>query len=650
MRKSNKFFPKTIKVYFVRYCFICILGALVGFAFITYPGIDGWFFYRTGWEVFCSVARLAVAAVVVGFLVGAAVTGVAALLQMVLGKGRRGSFRLVERGLVLLMVLAGGSLFLRNILIWFVVIGFNIPTRLKFGVWLVVLGIVAILLAKKARRERMLTVSGKLFTSAVTRRSVIALGGAAAAVAAVDGVFSGEIPLPPGRKQKGHPDILLVTFDAMNAEDLPLYGYRLPTAPHIGRFAETATVFRQYYSCSTFTTPSVAAFSSGRYPSNIHVNQLGGALRGEDRVKTLPYVLHQNGYETAASVANPWAHPAITRVGGYDVAPAPPVRDAFIRGCFQYREADFSCETIYIKGLVNHQLRRIRAVLSIAENRFGPPEDSFAQAAALWHGLRSPKFLHVHVLAPHHPYQPGRCFLGRFVKADEKLAPFVEHFIHGYNGCPVRYSLTDQRFFDQFRFRYDEWIANADAAFGGFLSDLKVAGELKNTIVTVSADHGESFQGGVWGHGGPSMLRSIVHIPFVVHMPGQTEGREISHVADAASLAPTLLDLAGLSVPSWMDGVSLRPVIDDPKAAGSGYAFSQYLERNSTFKPITTGTIGVVDGEHQYIVEVATGKGSLYELVDAHLHSREISVQQTAIARALRERIRARFPTIPISA
>ena len=48
---------------------------------------------------------------------------------------------------------------------------------------------------------------------------------------------------------------------------MSLYGYGLPTTPNIDAFARKSTVFTNFYSACTFTTPSVASLLTGIYPS-----------------------------------------------------------------------------------------------------------------------------------------------------------------------------------------------------------------------------------------------------------------------------------------------------------------------------------------------------------------------------------------------
>lgn len=655
MKTKNSHFRRIFKEFTLRLIVICSCGFLICTGVIIYPVIDGWLYYRTGWEIVQGLARLSLIAIALGAIAGFVIVTLAAVSTVLLRKtaSLANVLRQIQRVLVVLMAFAILSLFLRNVIRWFDIIGIDIETLWKYGIWLVFLGLFVGMLWKRDRRIKTIAAGNRLFASKITRRSIIALGGTSTAVWAMGRVLADNVSatanVPRLGKTNAHrPNILLVTFDALNAEDMSLYGHRLPTTPYIDRFSERATTFRQFYACSTYTTPCVVAFSSGRYPSNTHVYHLNGRLHDQNRIRTLPSVLHMAGYETAASIANSAAHPDICGISGYDIAPAPAVRDDLQRTLFDLGEADILVDEAGLLEIVNRQSNRAHAFMHSGIKRSCPPEDSFVQAKWLWQKLRGPKFLHVHVVAPHAPYLPSAAYYGRFFKPDDEIGNIqLDQYL---TILAQQYPPQNQPIYDKARLRYDEWLCEADTAFGNFMTEMEEHGELKNTIVAVSADHGESFQGGYYSHGGPNMLRSIIHVPLIVRVPGQTEKRDVSFVADAASLAPTLLDLAGISVPPWMDGVSLRGQMEHPRHTDNGFAFTQYLERNSAFKPITKGTIGVVDGEYQYIVDLSSGQGCLYELSNAHLHNNEISAQRPDVARALRERIRARFADIAVSA
>lgn len=164
----------------------------------------------------------------------------------------------------------------------------------------------------------------------------------------------------------------------------------------------------------------------------------------------------------------------------------------------------------------------------------------------------------------------------------------------------------------------------------------------------VSADHGESFEGGVYTHDCKYQTRPEIHIPLMIRMPGQERGSRVSVTADQTAFAPTVLDIAGLPRPDWMRGESLLPWLDrDNEGEGQGLAFTQYLATDSIFKPLSSGTVGVIDGRHQYVLDLATGKGIFRGLSEAHMWDLDRSAENPVLAQTLREAIYARFPDLP---
>ena len=166
----------------------------------------------------------------------------------------------------------------------------------------------------------------------------------------------------------------------------------------------------------------------------------------------------------------------------------------------------------------------------------------------------------------------------------------------------------------------------------------------------VSADHGESFEGGVYQHESAYQTRPVIHVPLIIRTPGQQESRRVSFTADQTALAPTILELAGQPKPEWMQGESLVKWMngDTLGGKGEGMAFTQYLETNSVFKPMRHGTVGVIDGrsQHQYVLDLETQKGSLRPLKEAHIWNLDRTAENPALAEALREAIYSRFPDL----
>src|SRR6516162_7478855 len=224
-------------------------------------------------------------------------------------------------------------------------------------------------------------------------------------------------------------NFLLITFDALNAEDVSLYGYRLPTTPNIDAFARKATVFTNFYSASTFTTPSVATILTGIYPSESHVYHLAGQLRAEDAEKSLPHLMRAAGYATGAFISNPHAYYfAKGFANDFDVLPEPIFQQGGLQrlwdataplhqdsGIGRRWEEYWNLESVW------NYLGRMPPDLSIRYR----PVASFEQARQVLAKLPDGFFLWVHVVTPHAPYLPDSADRGRFLP-DTELRNYEE--------------------------------------------------------------------------------------------------------------------------------------------------------------------------------------------------------------------------------
>ena len=213
---------------------------------------------------------------------------------------------------------------------------------------------------------------------------------------------------------------------------------------------------------------------------------------------------------------------------------------------------------------------------------------------------------------------------------------------------PVAVRADQQSLLDERRLRYDEFIATADRAFGAFISDLEHSGKLRNTTVIVSADHGESFEGGVYQHSSPYLTRPVIHIPLIIRTADQQVGRRVTLAADQTALAPPILELAGQAKPDWMPGRSLAPWLTrEGQNQDDGLAFTQYLERNDVDKPVRRGTLGVIDGRYEYVLDIETQKGALRPLNEAQIWNLDRTAENPERAEALRATINSRFRDLP---
>jgi len=119
------------------------------------------------------------------------------------------------------------------------------------------------------------------------------------------------------------------------------------------------------------------------------------------------------------------------------------------------------------------------------------------------------------------------------------------------------------------RFRdhpYDGEIAYVDAQLGELFAALRKEGLWDRIVVVVAGDHGE----GLYQHGermhSQLVYESTLRVPLVIKAPGVSAGEVVREPVTLADVAPTVLDLAGLPVPSGLDGISLRGALNSGKA------------------------------------------------------------------------------------
>ena len=617
--------------------------------------IDGWVKFDTGPEILREIGARLILSLGVGALFGTAVT---LLTIPFIGTNEEMIRARCERiaRLASSVVAVGFAAAIVGILVrWSTRTALvDITNRAAIVLWL---SVSAVLIAAYALYPRVAGRDARVdhdfvntFSGPVTRRFLL-IGALAGLMTAFSGTAAPR-PARPSRKSASRPsppNVILVTFDALCAEDMSCYGYHLATTPNIDALARNSYRFTNYYATSTFTTPAVTSMLTGRYPSNTRIYHYGGRLHGVDAERTLPRELRKAGYRTTASVANPGAHPDCLGFGGdFDDLPVSPIEDVATReSAAAFHSAVLAEDARVAAQLIPYTLEQISPRLFGQRRTRVPPSLSFQQAEALLATSGEPQFLWVHTFAPHFPYLPDPPYLHRFL-ADDELRTHAE-FANMVDLKGYWYSRSRQPIVNKARLRYDEWVAQADGAFGAFMTRLRALGHLENTVLIVSADHGESFAGGFVGHGGGTQQRPILHVPLLIHLPGQTQGRALIDTCDQTALAPTILDLVGLRPPEWMDGESLCPRLRDQTRATSGeppLAYTQYLEPNSIFEPVRRGTVGVIDGSNQYVLSLERKTGALFDLAEADRQERDRSASEPALAARLHGEIERKFPRL----
>jgi arylsulfatase A-like enzyme len=328
-----------------------------------------------------------------------------------------------------------------------------------------------------------------------------------------------------GRAEEDRPNVIVYVVDCLRADHVGAYGYELETTPEIDRLAEDGVLLEDLNSCASWTKPSTACLFTSSLPTFHQARTVDDAL---PRARTtLAEVFRQEGYVTAAWVANPVIDPRVFFFNqGFD------------------RWVDVR----------SFEERSRRAHL----HDTNPDAAQITEAVLPWleaHG-RDRFFLYLHSLDLHYPYQARPPFDSRFLSAESAGL-------------------------DRDREQYDAELAYNDREIGKLVSRLKELDLYDDTLVFVTADHGEEFgEHGASRHG-KTLYQQVLHIPGILKLPGsRLGGRRAKVLASNIDVAPTLLEVAGIEIPEEFQGRSLLDVLEKGGARTERRAVAELLAPN----------------------------------------------------------------------
>lgn len=341
-------------------------------------------------------------------------------------------------------------------------------------------------------------------------------------------------------------NVVLITVDSLRADHLSCYGYERETSPNIDALARDGTRYTMAFTQGPRTPSSFPALIGGIYP-----------LAAPSKMVLPRYciplqsIFKRAGYVTAAFHSNPW----VSRFKGYDrdfstFFDSFPEKKGEEGSRYFRRKLRKRIERILIKS------RRLYFFVVTLYDLFIPLMPPYLDGGKLNQRIRSfingtnePLFLWVHYMDTHNPFLPTpdqvRSFTGRDLSYRK---------IRRLNRLYIDKHKSISKHIPEIVDFYDTSIRIVDSHVGKLLHMLRSAGLYDDSVIALTADHGEAFlEHGSVGHR-DRFYEENIRVPLIIH-PGSGTSNNMVGLID---LPPTLSHMAGIPTSSTFMGSNLE--------------------------------------------------------------------------------------------
>ncbi len=399
------------------------------------------------------------------------------------------------------------------------------------------------------------------------------------------GALAAFLPWPnSGQAAAPRYNVLFIAVDDMNT-DLGCYGNNQVKSPNIDRLAARGVRFERAYCQFPLCSPSRSSLLTGLRPGTTRVFDLRYHFRnGLPNVVTLPQLFKNNGYFSGRiGKIYHYGNPGDIGTSGLD---DPPSWNEFVNPAGRDK-------TALEPDIINYTPRRgLGSAMCFLSDQGGRDEDHTDGKVAL-EAIKmlekhrdGPFFIAAGFYKPHTPYvAPGKYF--DLYPLDQIRLPKEPGSALNDVPPPALASTRPWPLFgvtrDQAREckqAYYAAISFVDAQIGKLLDTMDRLRLWDNTIVIFWSDHGYHLgEHGLWMK--QSLFEQSAHVPMIIASPQQKAvGKACPRIVEFVDVYPTLADLAGLAPPKDLEGVSLKPLLDDPTHAWNRPAFTQ-VQRGS---------------------------------------------------------------------
>ncbi|TAM41265.1 DUF4976 domain-containing protein [bacterium] len=338
------------------------------------------------------------------------------------------------------------------------------------------------------------------------------------------------------------PNVILITIDALRPDHLGCYGYKRATSPNIDSLAKEGVIFMQSISQASVTCVSLPSLFTSVYPTRLGIVDQAEDIKKEFRSPCFTEVLKGKNYRTAVFLPD----------RATIMVPEWTKKGADLR--LIYRNSD---------GKSDYPLLTRQVTNWIAKD------------------LKRSFFLWIHYRGVHTPYRPPAPYNSLFVHDKfydgRKKAPLVDN-PGGWGGIMPKVNLNNIRETDYYISHYDGALKYVDYWVGELVSFLKQRGIYEDTIVIISADHGEAFgEHNLYFEHGNTLYDELLRVPLIIKFAkGEFRGKRLLMQVRSIDIMPTIMEYLQFESPRGTDGESLLALIENKETSGKTiFSFSK---------------------------------------------------------------------------
>jgi len=444
-----------------------------------------------------------------------------------------------------------------------------------------------------------------------------------------------------------HPNVVLVVMDTTRADD----GFDATVAPTLAELGEAGTNVRQAISPAPWTLPSHASMLTGTYPSK------HGAHAGHERLGDSPTLLSEcfsdAGYETACVSNNTWLSTESGFGRGFDsfqqmwqLVQSGTALGELVEVTEQRRLAAVARRLFDGNPIANAANLLYRLLVRERKDEGAARTKSWITEWLAERDDEQPFFLLANYLEPHLEYRPPRRLAERHLPESHTYEEAMAVPQQPWRHLAGHQSLSDEDL-RALRGLYRAEIAYLDEHLAALKQALVDATEWEETVIVVTADHGENVgDHGLMDHQ-YCLYDTLVHVPMVVHGGAFTDGSDVTGLVSLVDLAPTLLDAADIEAPgarTQFQGHSFHPDTDRPPRE---FVVSEYLAPQPSMQALETHVGDLPEHVYEFDRSLRAIRTDEFKLIRGSDGTRELydltmdPAEQTDIAAANPDRVDA---------